>query len=85
MANLKWVKRITDYGAEQYLLKSGNKIVAWVESFPYYTAVDEEREKWFYAFGKPSDTVYISFKTETKEQAMDKVMSCVFLEENDNA
>ena len=43
---------------------------------------DEEKEKWFYAFGKPSDTVYISFKTETKEQAMDKVMGCVFLEEN---
>lgn len=79
MANVKWVKRVTDYGAEQYLLKSGNKIVAWVESFPHYISLDEEKEKWFCAFGKPSDTDYTSFRTETKEQAMNKVMNCVIL------
>lgn len=84
MPNLKWIKRVTDYGAEQYLLKSGNKILGWVESYPYYTAVGEEKDKWFYAFGKPSDDSYTSFKEDTKEKAMDKLLNFI-IEENDNA
>lgn len=76
---LKWVERITDYGAAQILLKKENKILAWIESYPKNTAVDEEKDKYFYAFGKPSDNNYLSFRVDTIEEGKTKVMNNLVL------
>ena len=79
MPNLRFVERTTDYGAEQVLLKSGNKILAWIESYPKYTAVNEEVNKYFYAFGKPSDKNYLSFRADTIEEGKQKIMENLVL------
>lgn len=76
---LKWVERITDYGATQILLKKGNKILAWIESYPKNTTVDEEKDRYFYAFGKPSNNNYLSFRVDTIEEGKIKVMDNLVL------
>lgn len=79
MLNLKFVERTTNYGAKQVLLKNGNKILAWIESYPKYTAVDEEVNKYFYAFGKPSDNNYLSFRVDTIAEGKQKILENLVL------
>lgn len=79
MLNLKFAERTTNYGAKQVLLKNGNKILAWIESYPKYTAVDEEDNKYFYAFGKPSDNNYLSFRVDTIAEGKQKILENLVL------
>ena len=43
MSDIHFVERVTDYGAEQVLLKKGNKILGWTENYPENTAVYNEQ------------------------------------------
>ena len=70
MTKLKFVERMTDYGTKQAILKSGNKILAWVE---------ECSDKYYYAFGKPSDSSYISFVVDSIEDGKQKILENIVL------
>ena len=70
MTKLKFVERITDYGTKQAILKSGNKILAWVE---------ERSDNCYYAFGKPSDSSYISFVVDSIEEGKQKILENLVL------
>ena len=70
MTKLKFVERITDYGTKQVILKSGNKILAWVE---------ERSDKCYYAFGKPSNSNYISFVVDSIEDGKQKILENLVL------
>ena len=70
MTKLKFVERITDYGTKQVILKSGNKILAWVE---------DRSDKYYYAFGKPSDSSYISFVVDSIEDGKQKILENLVL------
>ena len=70
MTKLRFVERITDYGTKQVILKSDNKILAWVE---------ERSNKYYYAFGKPSDSNYISFVVDSIEDGKQKILENLVL------
>ena len=70
MTKLRFVERMTDYGTKQAILKSGNKILAWVE---------ERSDKCYYAFGKPSDSSYISFVVDSIEDGKQKILENLVL------
>lgn len=70
MTKLRFVERITDYGTKQAILKSGNKILAWVE---------ERSDKCYYAFGKPSDNDYLSFRVDTIAEGKQKILENLVL------
>ena len=70
MTNLRFVERMTDYGTKQAILKSDNKILAWVE---------ERSDKCYYAFGKPSDSSYISFVVDSIEDGKQKILENLVL------
>ena len=70
MTKLRFVERITDYGTKQAILKSGNKILAWVE---------ERSDKYYYAFSKPSDLSYISFVVDSIEDGKQKILENLIL------
>ena len=70
MTKLRFVERITDYGTKQAILKSDNKILAWVEESP---------DKCYYAFGKPSDDNYVSFVVDSIEEGKQKILENLVL------
>lgn len=74
MNKLHFFERVTDYGAEQVLLKSGNKILAWIEPYPNSTPVYNERGKWWYAFGNPNQHHFTSYKVNDKEEGKKVLM-----------
>lgn len=63
----KFVIKQTDYGAYREIYKEGNKILGWIEQYP--TTNLSESNKFFYAYGKPSQDHYVSFTCDTLEQA----------------
>lgn len=67
---MKFVKSNTDYGAYRELLKEGNKIIGWIEQ--------RTNGKYFYAFGKPSQSNFISFECETLQQAKNEMLNVSF-------
>lgn len=73
MKNLKFVCKPTDYGTYRELLKDGNKIVGWVEQRPKTNS--KENEMYFYAYGKPSQTSFISFNCKTLKQAKEEIVN----------
>ena len=64
---MKFVKSNTDYGAYRELLKEGNKIIGWIEQ--------RTNGKQLYAFGKPSQSNFISFECETLQQAKNEMLN----------
>ena len=70
MTKLQFVERMTDYGTKQVILKSGNKILAWVE---------ERSDKYYYAFGKPSNSNYVSFVVDSIEEGKQKILENLVL------
>ena len=69
---LHFLHKHTDYGAYREILKDGNMIVGWVEQYPHSTL--PESDKWFYAFGKPSQTSFMAFQCDTLEEAKTKLI-----------
>lgn len=63
---MKFVRKDTDYGAYRELLKNGNKIVGWVEQRP--------TGEFFYAYGKPSQSSYISFECKSLLEAKEEII-----------
>lgn len=68
-SELHWKKGVTDYGAVRVTLKHKNKVLGYVEAYPKYTACDEERDKFFYSIGKPSQN-NDQYRVETLEEGM---------------
>ena len=48
------------------LIKSGRKIVGWIEQ--------QKDGSWGYAFGKPSQPSFIMFYTDTEDKAVSRVL-----------
>lgn len=69
----KLIIKPTNYGAYREILKDGNKILGWIEQ--YLTSNLPESEKFFYAFGKPSQSSYISFTCGTLKEAEDGLLN----------
>ena len=72
MKMLKSTIQHTDYGVDRRVVKYGNKILGYMEPYPKYTACDEEKGKWFYALGKPSDNPSdnpITYRCNTEDEA----------------
>ena len=67
---LKFVRKDTNYNAYRELLKSGNKIIGWIEQRP--------NGKYYYAFGKPSQTSFISFECDTLSIAKNEMLNVNF-------
>jgi hypothetical protein len=65
--DVKFVRKDTDYGAYRELAKQNGRIIGWIEQRPEGDL--EESGKFFYAYGKPSQSNYISFTCDTLEQA----------------
>lgn len=63
---MKFVRKDTDYGAYRELLKNGNKIVGWVEQRP--------NGDFYYAYGKPSQSSFISFECESLDVAKAEIV-----------
>lgn len=70
---IKLIIKPTDYGAYREILKDGNKILGWIEQYPITNL--PESGKFFYAFGKPSQTNYISFQCDTLKEAEDGLLN----------
>ena len=68
MKTLKSIIQHTDYGVDRRVVKYGNKILGYMEPYPKYTACDEEKGKWFYALGKPSDNP-ITYRCNNEDEA----------------
>lgn len=68
-SKLHWNKSVTDYDAVRVTLKYKNKILGYVEAYPKYTACDEERDKFFYSIGKPSQNCE-QYVVDTLEEGM---------------
>ena len=68
MKALKSIIQHADYGVDRRIVKYGNKILGYMEPFPTNTACDEEKGKWFYALGKPSDDP-ITYRCNTEDEA----------------
>jgi len=69
MKTLKGIIQHTDYGIDRRVVKYGNKILGYMEPFPTNTACDEEKGKWFYVLGKPSDPYPTLYKCNTEDEA----------------
>lgn len=75
MSDIHFVERVTDYGAEQVLLKKGNKILGWTENYPENTAAYNERGKWFWCVGNPNQVHYeTTYKVNDKEDGKKVLM-----------
>lgn len=59
----------TDYGAYRELLKEGRKILGWIEQRP--------NGDFYYAYGKPSQSSFISFECKTLEQARKEIVESI--------
>lgn len=69
MKTLKSTIQHTDYGIDRRVVKYGNKILGYMEPFPTNTACDEEKGKWFYVLGKPSDPYPTIYRCNTEDEA----------------
>ena len=69
MKTLKSTIQHTDYGIDRRVVKYGNKILGYMEPFPTNTACDEEKGKWFYVLGKPSDPYPTIYRCDNEEEA----------------
>lgn len=70
MKILKSIIQRTDYGVDRRVVKYGNKILGYMEPYPKHTACDEEKGKWFYALGRPSDNP-ITYRCDSEDEARD--------------
>jgi len=69
----KFVRKDTDYNSYRELLKKGNKIIGFIEQRPQGNF--EDSNKFFYAYGKPSQSSFISFTCDSLEQARKEIIS----------
>ena len=77
MKHTKLIERVTDYGARQEVLKHGNKILGWIEQYATNNADDNEKDKWFFALGKPSQKYPIQYVCNNVEEAEHKLFEAV--------
>lgn len=68
-SELHWNKSVTDYDAVRVTLKCKNKVLGYVEAYPKNTVCDEERNKFFYCIGKPSQN-HEQYRVDTLEEGM---------------
>lgn len=68
MKTFKSIIQRTDYGVYRRVVKYGNKILGYAEPYPKHTACDEEKGKWFYALGKPSDNP-VTYRCDSEGEA----------------
>ncbi len=73
-SEVHWKKSVTDYGVIRATLKCKNKTLGYVEAYPKYTACDEERNKFFYSIGKPSQNPE-QYRVETLEEGMNALQN----------
>ena len=76
MKTLKSIIQHTDYGVDRRVVKYGNKILGYMEPYPQYTACDEEKGKWFYALGKPSDNP-TTYRCNTEDEARNTLYTII--------
>ena len=68
LKELHFVDKVMDYGVTISILKARNRILGWVEPYPEFTAVDEEKGKYFYSLGNPNKHRLTQYTVDTLDE-----------------
>lgn len=75
--DITFVNKIEDYGVKREFIKRGNKILGWIEQYTENNANDDEKGKWFFVIGKPSQKYPTQYPCNTEEEAREKLLEAI--------